>query len=146
MSSHLCADQRGVQFMLDSCPYCNRSYWLNATLPTLISVQLCLSLSEGTHLPCKPCISNVCAMFVHSACSMGVCSRNEWTHTAFTVENSLRTRSTKPIRLQHLMFYSSAAWMQRAHSSGTQLLSSPGMPLQGLTSAYDATLRVPWLA
>lgn len=48
MSSHLCTDRRWVQFRLDSFPYCNSYYWVNSVLPTLTSIQLCLSLTEGS--------------------------------------------------------------------------------------------------
>ena len=98
---------------------------------------------KGTRLPCYPCISRTCAMFVHSVYSMAICSKNEWTHTVFTV-NSLRTPSTKPI---HLMYKSTTPDILlfscvelRVRYFGFPLLSTPRMPQHRLTFAHDLTL------
>ena len=105
--SHLCTDRTRVQFMLDSFPHCNSYFWLNSVLPTLTSIQLCLSLMKGTLLPCYLCISHVCAMFVHGMGSMPICWKNEWIHTVSihcgTVIESSVYKTHSP-HLQPLMY------------------------------------------
>lgn len=82
--------------------YGNNYCQLKSVLPLLTGVQLCLSLTEGTLLPGRLCISGVCAMLAHSPCSMGICKRNEWTPSViFTAEPSLRAQSTMRACLTH---------------------------------------------